>query len=145
MTKLLTRPGLLCGAKLKRPFQNGSRHAFCRRLVTPGKNRCHLHGSKSTGPRSAEFRQHLRETWIAAMKEGRRRWVEQMKAAGSKFPCGRKHGPSKAKLARLEAERAQAEAARREALGPAGRAAEDIQLQCARAVEVIDTILAIRA
>jgi hypothetical protein len=54
----------------------------------PGKTRCRFHGGLSTGPRTAEGKERA----VAAMVEGRRRWVERMKAEGRKFPGGRKAG-----------------------------------------------------
>jgi hypothetical protein len=42
----------------------------------------------STGPKTPEGKARV----VAAMVEGRRRWVEKMKAEGRKFPGGRKPG-----------------------------------------------------
>ena len=47
-------PGLRCGAKTRR----GSR---CLKPALKGKKRCQLHGGKSTGARTAEGLQKLRE------------------------------------------------------------------------------------
>lgn len=50
--------------------------------------RCWVHGGASTGPRSPEGKARV----VAAMVEGRRKWVEQRRAEGKKFPAGRKCG-----------------------------------------------------
>jgi hypothetical protein len=61
---------------------------YCRNWPVPGKTRCRFHGGLSTGPRTSGGKARA----VAAMVEGRRRWVERMKAAGTKFPGGRKAG-----------------------------------------------------
>jgi hypothetical protein len=61
---------------------------YCRNWPVPGKTRCRFHGGLSTGPRTSDGK----EMAVAAMVEGRRRWVERMKAEGKKFPGGRKAG-----------------------------------------------------
>jgi|SRR5580692_5896924 hypothetical protein len=38
----------------------------CRRPVVPGRNRCHLHGGYSTGPRSAEAKAEMSKRTAAA-------------------------------------------------------------------------------
>jgi hypothetical protein len=48
-----------------------------------------MHGGKSTGPKTPEGKARV----VAAMVEGRRKWVERMKTEGRKFLCGRKAGP----------------------------------------------------
>jgi hypothetical protein len=71
----------------------------------PGKTRCRFHGGLSTGPRTSEGKVRA----VAAMVEGRRRWVERMKAEGRKFPGGRKVGvrwTTAAMRARAEKEQA---------------------------------------
>jgi hypothetical protein len=79
-----------CGARIKRPWRdmpNGTtkyRQPTCQLRPMPGKTRCRFHGGKSTGPVTAEG--------MAAVVEGRRRWVERMKAEGRKLPSGRKPG-----------------------------------------------------
>jgi hypothetical protein len=75
------------------------------------------------------------------MREGRKRWVKRMKVAGLPLGCGRKKGRL---TKRQMTERALIEGARREALGPAGRAYEDMQLACARATTAVDQALGIR-
>ena len=50
--------------------------------------RCWVHGGASTGPRTPEGRARV----VAAMVEGRRKWVERRRAEGKKFPAGRKRG-----------------------------------------------------
>ena len=61
---------------------------YCRNWPVPGKTRCRFHGGLSTGPRTSEGKVRA----VSAMVEGRRRWVERMKAEGKKFPGGRKAG-----------------------------------------------------
>jgi hypothetical protein len=90
-----------CGARLKREPGN-----FCARYVAPGKTRCNLHGGKSTGPRKPAM---LTPEHLAAMHEGRRRWMKSLKAAGRKAPCGgdfTKSAREKAERARLHEGRA---------------------------------------
>src|SRR5262249_2387747 len=72
-----------CGAK------RHGRLAWCRRWPVPGKKRCRLHGGLSTGAKTPEGKARV----LAALTEGRRRWIAQMKAEGRKFPWGRKAGP----------------------------------------------------
>ena len=71
-----------CGAKLH------GRLACCRRWPVKGKKRCRLHGGLSTGAKTPEGNARV----LAALTEGHRRWIEQMKAEGKKFPWGRKAG-----------------------------------------------------
>jgi hypothetical protein len=71
-----------CGAKLHGQL------ACCRRWPVKGKKRCRLHGGLSTGAKTPEGKARV----LAALSEGRRRWIEQMKAEGKKFPWGRKAG-----------------------------------------------------
>ena len=47
-----------------------------------------MHGGASTGPKSPEGKARV----VAAMVEGRRKWVERRRAEGRKFPAGRKRG-----------------------------------------------------
>jgi hypothetical protein len=76
-----------CGAKLHRKL------AVCRRWPVPGRTRCRLHGGLSTGARTPEGKARV----LAALVEGRQRWLEEMrraKQAGliARFPGGRKSG-----------------------------------------------------
>jgi hypothetical protein len=76
-----------CGARVRH------RHGFCRKWPVPGKERCRLHGGRSTGPLTDEGKAQS----LAAMRAGRQRWHEEMrakKAAGGieRFPGGRKSG-----------------------------------------------------
>jgi hypothetical protein len=76
-----------CGARVRR------RHGFCRKWPVPGKTRCRFHGGRSTGPLTDEGK----ASSLAAMREGRQRWLADMhakKAAGEikRFPGGRKSG-----------------------------------------------------
>jgi hypothetical protein len=59
----------------------------------PGRTRCRLHGGLSTGARTPEGKARV----LAALIEGRQRWLEEMRAkkkAGliHRFPGGRKSG-----------------------------------------------------
>ncbi len=84
-----------CGARLR------SRFGFCRQHPVPGKTRCRFHGGLSTGPKSEEGK----ATVVAAMVEGRKRWVERMKAEGRKFPGGPKPKSTRdTEAARIRAE-----------------------------------------
>jgi hypothetical protein len=53
-----------------------------------GKTRCRMHGGASTGPKTSEGKARV----VAAMVEGRRKWVALMRAEGKKLTCGRKAG-----------------------------------------------------
>jgi hypothetical protein len=83
-----------CGARVKGLFKRlpdgrpRSRNLFCKAFAMPGSDRCWVHGGASTGPRTDVGKARS----VAAMVDGRRRWVEEMKAKGQKFPCGRKPG-----------------------------------------------------
>jgi hypothetical protein len=77
-----------CGALVRH------RRGFCRKWPVPGKERCRLHGGRSTGPLTEDGKARS----LAAMRAGRQRWLEDMrakKAAGEieRFPGGRKAGP----------------------------------------------------
>jgi hypothetical protein len=90
-----------CAARLKHAPGN-----FCARYAAPGRTRCNLHGGKSTGPRKPA---RLTPERLAAMQEGRRRWVKGLKATGQKAPCGgdfTKSAKEKAERARLHEDRA---------------------------------------
>jgi len=60
----------------------------CRNWALPGGKRCRLHGGHSTGPRTPEGKART----IAAMNEGRARWLAEWKAEGKPIPWGRKKG-----------------------------------------------------
>ena len=47
-----------------------------------------MHGGASTGPRTREGKARV----VAAMVEGRRKWVERRRAEGRRFTAGRKGG-----------------------------------------------------
>jgi hypothetical protein len=78
--KKITRTHWRCRARRK------SGLGFCRLRPVPGKSRCRFHGGLSTGPKTQEGKAVV----VAAMVEGRKRWIERMKAEGKKFPTGRK-------------------------------------------------------
>jgi hypothetical protein len=91
----------------------------------PGKKRCRLHGGLSTGARTPEGKAIA----LAAMREGRRQWFEEMrakKAAGliTRFPGGRKSGSAwvthrmRQRQALRELQEAQAADARRSPAPP---------------------------
>ena len=76
-----------CGVRVRHRF------GFCRRWPVPGKTRCRLHGGRSTGALTVDGKARS----LAAMRAGRRRWLEETrvkKAAGEieRFPAGRKSG-----------------------------------------------------
>jgi hypothetical protein len=77
-----------CGARVRH------RHGFCRKWPVPGKTRCRFHGGCSTGAITEDGKARS----LAAMRAGRQRWHEEMRAkkvAGEidRFPGGRKSGP----------------------------------------------------
>jgi hypothetical protein len=61
---------------------------FCRRWAVPGKTRCHLHGGRSTGPKTPEGI----AASVAAMQEGRRRRIAEIAAEGKKIATGHNGG-----------------------------------------------------
>ena len=74
---------------------------WCRNWPVPGKKRCRFHGGKATGARTAEGKARV----IAAMVEGRRKWLAELKAQGLKAPCGRKAGKAWRGKQQLEIDR----------------------------------------
>ena len=81
-----------CDARVKNLFriENGvrvSRGAFCKGWAMEN-GRCWMHGGASTGPKSPEGKARV----VAAMVEGRRKWVARRRVEGRKFPAGRKGG-----------------------------------------------------
>src|SRR5271166_4198111 len=82
-----------CDARVKNLFRIGkngvgvSRGPFCKAWAMEN-GRCWMHGGASTGPKSPVGRARV----VAAMVEGRRKWVERRRAEGRKFPAGRKRG-----------------------------------------------------
>jgi hypothetical protein len=82
-----------CDARVKnlsKICKNGvrvSRGLFCKAWAMES-GRCWVHGGASTGPKSPEGKARV----VAAMVEGRRKWVERRRAEGRKFPAGRKRG-----------------------------------------------------
>jgi hypothetical protein len=80
----------------------------CRNWALPGGKRCRLHGGHSTGPRTPEGKSRT----VAAMNEGRARWLAERKAEGKPIPWGRKKGgrnrsPKEREQAAWEKQRAQ--------------------------------------
>jgi hypothetical protein len=135
-----------CGARVKNLLRRKpdgtvvrARSPFCQAWAMKGKARCRLHGGASTGPKTPEGKARV----AAAMHEGRRRWIEQMKAQGKKIPGGRKAGP--AWITSRMRERQKAEAARREAerwaaMTPIERKLAEIEERNAKALEVIEIL-----
>jgi hypothetical protein len=82
-----------CDARVKNLFRIGkngvrvSRGLFCKAWALEN-GRCWVHGGASTGPRSPDGKARV----VAAMVEGRRKWVERRRVEGRKFPAGRKRG-----------------------------------------------------
>jgi hypothetical protein len=60
----------------------------CKKWAMRGSKRCRLHGGLSTGPKTFEGKART----VAAMVDGRRRLLEQLKAEGKQVPWGRKRG-----------------------------------------------------
>jgi hypothetical protein len=82
-----------CGARVKNPLRGRAhgvailRDPFCKAWAMPN-GRCRVHGGASTGPNSPEGKARV----VAAMVEGRRKWVERRRAEGRRFTTGRKGG-----------------------------------------------------
>ena len=82
-----------CDARVKNPVKIGkngvrvARSPFCRAWAMEN-GRCRVHGGASTGPRTPEGKARV----VAAMVEGRGKWLARRRAEGRKFPAGRKRG-----------------------------------------------------
>jgi hypothetical protein len=82
-----------CDARVKNLFRIGkngvrvTRGPFCKGWAMEN-GRCWVHGGASTGPRTPDGKARV----VAAMVEGRRKWVARRRAEGKKFPAGRKRG-----------------------------------------------------
>ncbi len=79
-----------CGAWVKNLIaisENGvrSRSPRCRNWAMAN-GRCRVHGGASTGPRTEEGKARV----VAAMVEGRRKWIERLHAEGKRAPGGRR-------------------------------------------------------
>ncbi len=89
----ISRQHKRCDARVKNPIKIGkngirvARSPFCRAWAMEN-GRCRVHGGASTGPKTLEGKARV----VAAMVEGRRKWVERQRGAGRKFPAGRKKG-----------------------------------------------------
>ncbi len=100
-----------CDARVKNPVKIGkngvrvARSPHCRAWAMEN-GRCRVHGGVSTGPKSPEGKARV----VAAMVEGRRKWVERRRAEGRRFTAGRKGGD--AWVTKAMRERARAEARR---------------------------------
>jgi hypothetical protein len=77
-----------CNAHCKQPPLR-----YCKNWAVRGRTRCKFHGGMSTGPKTPEGKARV----VAAMVEGRRRWLARLKAEGKPFPGGRKPGSRIAK------------------------------------------------
>lgn len=88
-----SRQGKHCDARVKNPVKIGkngvrvARSPFCRAWAMEN-GRCRVHGGASTGPKTPEGKARV----VAAMVEGRRKWVERRRAEGRRFTAGRKGG-----------------------------------------------------
>jgi hypothetical protein len=80
----------------------------CKKWAVRGKKRCRLHGGFSTGPKTSEGKART----VAAMVEGRRRLLEQLKGEGKPVPWGRKSGGVNRSVAERQLARASKEHAR---------------------------------
>ena len=100
-----------CGARVKNLLKGRAhgvailRDPFCNAWAMPN-GRCRVHGGASTGPKSPDGKARV----VAAMVEGRRKWVERRRAEGRRFTAGRKGGD--AWVTEAMRERARAEARR---------------------------------
>ena len=80
-----------CDARVKNPIKIGNngvrvaRSLRCRAWAMES-GRCRVHGGASTGPKSPEGKARV----VAAMVEGRRKWVARRRAEGRRFTAGRK-------------------------------------------------------
>ena len=98
-----------CDARVKNPIKFGkngvrvARSPHCRAWAMEN-GRCRVHGGASTGPRTAEGKARV----VAAMVEGRRKWVERRRAEGRRFTAGRKGGGAWVTEAMRERARAEA-------------------------------------
>ena len=98
-----------CDARIENPVKIGkngvrvARSPRCRAWAMQS-GRCRVHGGASTGPRSPEGKARV----VAAMVEGRRKWVERRRAEGRRFTAGRKGGDAWVTEAMRERARAEA-------------------------------------
>ena len=97
-----------CDARIKNPVKRKNGIATIRgprcRAWAMENGRCRVHGGASTGPKSPEGKARV----VAAMVEGRRKWVERRRAEGRRFTAGRKGGDAWVTEAMRERARAEA-------------------------------------
>jgi len=97
-----------CDARVKNPVKRKNGIATIRgprcRAWAMENGRCRVHGGASTGPKSPEGKARV----VAAMIEGRRKWVERRRAEGRRFIPGRKGGDAWVTEAMRERARAEA-------------------------------------
>jgi hypothetical protein len=111
VTYIRRRQRKRCDARVKNPVKtrkNGIaivRGPRCRAWAMPN-GRCRVHGGASTGPKTPGGKARV----VAAMVEGRRKWVERRRAEGRRFTAGRK--TASAWVTEPMRERARAEAHR---------------------------------
>jgi len=95
----LSNPAAVARARMEGTLDRLVRSSgYCRNWAVRGKARCRFHGGMSTGPRTAEGKARV----VAAMLEGRRRWLAGLKAEGKPAPCGRRKGGRNAPLEERE-------------------------------------------
>jgi hypothetical protein len=105
-----------CDARIKNPVSTKggvarSRGPRCRNWAMPN-GRCRVHGGASTGPRTAEGKALV----VAAMVQGRRKWIERLHAEGKRAPGGRTPASARPseRLQKIAAKRAKRLTASRE-------------------------------
>lgn len=64
-----------CGAYLRKRRNKHLGRCYCKRVPSIGSDRCKFHGGLSTGAITPEGKRRS----LAAMQEGRRRWLERKK------------------------------------------------------------------
>src|SRR5271166_5742447 len=106
--RIRRRQRQLCDARIKNPVKRKNGVAIIRgprcRAWAMENGRCRVHGGASTGPKSPEGKARV----VAAMVEGRRKWVERRRAEGRRFMAGRKGGDAWVTEAMRERARAEA-------------------------------------
>ncbi len=105
-----------CDARIKNLFatKDGktlTRSPRCKNWAMAN-GRCRVHGGASTGPRTPAGKARV----VAAMREGRRKWIERLHAEGKRAPGGRKPASARPseRLQKIAAKRAKRLTASRE-------------------------------
>jgi hypothetical protein len=135
-----------CGARSRRVISTGPADdptmfvevgPPCRNWPVKGRKRCKLHGGLSTGPVTSEGKARV----VAAMVEGRRRWIDRMRAEGKRLPGGAKPGVTPPRVkARREAKAMLQEAERWVAMTPEQRLSEARERERTAALDRLDAI-----